>query len=111
MAAAALGQTLDVFYLVRAVTPGKYVVPGFLDMHYHALEAVDRPPTYWPLMIGNGVTGFREMSGSSPLLERGRQYRQEYHFLMRIRGEHICEVREYLDTLHVHDVWVAKDPP
>lgn len=28
VAAAALGQTLDVFYLVRAVTPGKYVVPA-----------------------------------------------------------------------------------
>lgn len=28
VAAASLGQTLDVFYLVRAVTPGKYVVPA-----------------------------------------------------------------------------------
>ncbi len=28
---------------------GKYAVPGFLDMHAHALAAADRRPPFWPL--------------------------------------------------------------
>lgn len=61
----------------RIDASGKYVVPGFLDMHFHALEAADRPTTYWPLMVANGITGYREMSGSVALLERGRQLNRE----------------------------------
>lgn len=52
---------------------GKYVVPGFLDMHNHTLQAVDQQPTYWPLMIANGITGVREMSGSAAAIQRARQ--------------------------------------
>ena len=37
----------------------------------------------------------------------GRLYRQEYHFLMEFRQGQICAVREYLDTQHAHDVWLA----
>ena len=56
---------------------GKYVVPGFLDMHTHAMAAVDQQPTYWPLMIANGVTGIREMGGSAALITRARQLNVE----------------------------------
>lgn len=56
---------------------GKYAVPGFLDMHAHALATADRRPPYWPLMIANGITGFREMSGSVELLERGKRLNKE----------------------------------
>ena len=52
---------------------GKYVVPGFLDMHEHSMAAVDSQPTYWPLMVANGVTGVREMGGSAALIARARQ--------------------------------------
>jgi uncharacterized protein len=45
---------------------------------------------------------------SSGDLKNGRQYRQEYHFLMELREGKICAVREYLDTQHAHDVWVAE---
>ena len=44
---------------------------------------------------------------SSGDLKNGRRYRQEYHFLMEFRDGMICAVREYLDTQHAHDVWVA----
>jgi ketosteroid isomerase-like protein len=37
----------------------------------------------------------------------GRAYRQQYHLLMEFRDGRICRVREYLDTQHAHDVWVA----
>jgi uncharacterized protein len=44
---------------------------------------------------------------SSGNLKNGRQYRQEYHMLMQLRDGRICAVREYLDTQHAHDVWIA----
>lgn len=40
-------------------------------------------------------------------LRNGRQYRQCYHFLMEFRAGKICAVREYLDTQHAYDVWMA----
>ena len=33
--------------------------------------------------------------------------RQQYHMLMEFRDEKIASVREYLDTQHAYDVWVA----
>ena len=45
---------------------------------------------------------------SSGDLKNGRQYRQEYHFLMEFKDGRICAVREYLDTHHAHDVWIAQ---
>ena len=37
------------------------MVPGYLDMHAHTVAFADSQPTYWPLLIANGVTGIREM--------------------------------------------------
>ena len=45
---------------------------------------------------------------SSGDLKNGRKYRQEYHFLFEFSDGKICAVREYLDTLHAHDVWIAE---
>ena len=41
-------------------------------------------------------------------LKNGRRYRQRYHFLIEFRAGKICAVREYLDTQHAHDVWLAR---
>ena len=50
---------------------GKFLVPGFLDMHAHCLE--DKEPSgTLALMLANGVTGFRQMSGSDRLLQQRR---------------------------------------
>lgn len=46
---------------------GKYVVPGFSDMHVHVLEQGHVGESL-SLMLANGVTGFRQMSGSLELL-------------------------------------------
>jgi imidazolonepropionase-like amidohydrolase len=46
---------------------GRFVVPGFNDMHAHNLNT-DSPETSLPLMLANGVTGFRQMAGSPELL-------------------------------------------
>ncbi len=48
---------------------GKYVVPGYNDMHSHVLELQD-PSGSLALMLAEGVTGFRQMSGSPALLAR-----------------------------------------
>ena len=44
---------------------------------------------------------------SSGDLKNGRRYRQQYHFRMEFRDGKISAVREYLDTQHAHDVWLA----
>jgi len=43
---------------------------------------------------------------SSGDLRNGRQYRQQYHFLISFRDGKIALVREYLDTHHAFDVWI-----
>ena len=56
---------------------GKYLVPGYLDMHTHAMTAADQQPGPWPLLIANGITGIREMGGSAALIQRARQLNAE----------------------------------
>jgi imidazolonepropionase-like amidohydrolase len=51
---------------------GKFVVPGYLDMHAHSLQSNDVEGSL-TLMLANGITGFRQMAGSPELLEARRQ--------------------------------------
>jgi imidazolonepropionase-like amidohydrolase len=52
---------------------GKYVVPGFLDMHVHTVDSPITPAVVagqpssgdFQLLVANGVTGVRQMSGSA----------------------------------------------
>ena len=46
---------------------GKFVVPGFLDMHAHILEETHAQSSL-DLMLAHGITGWRQMSGSPALL-------------------------------------------
>ena len=46
---------------------GKYLIPGLLDMHAHPLTEKN-PVGDLELMLANGITGFRQMSGSAQLL-------------------------------------------
>jgi ketosteroid isomerase-like protein len=32
----------------------------------------------------------------------GRPYHNRYHILLRVRGGSVCEIHEYMDTLHVY---------
>jgi imidazolonepropionase-like amidohydrolase len=57
--AAIAGQVVD--------AAGRYLVPGFADMHAHPLGAGD-PSGRLELMLAYGITGFRQMSGSPRLL-------------------------------------------
>ena len=52
---------------------GKYVVPGFLDMHAHAVDTATLHPSFFPLLIANGVTGFREESVTPANIELGKK--------------------------------------
>jgi len=52
---------------------GKYLVPGFSDMHTHVMQAADSTPSFWPQMIANGVTSFREMAGSAAEVARAKK--------------------------------------
>ncbi|GGF22565.1 amidohydrolase family protein [Subtercola lobariae] len=50
-------------------TGGAFVVPGYNDMHAHALELAD-PSGAHELMLAFGITGYRQMSGSAALLAK-----------------------------------------
>jgi imidazolonepropionase-like amidohydrolase len=50
---------------------GKFVTPGFNDMHSHVLELAN-PSGALALMLAEGVTGFRQMSGSPERLAERR---------------------------------------
>lgn len=51
---------------------GKYLVPGFLDMHVHSMQEPD-PRNSLAMLLAHGVTGIRQMAGAPELLERRRQ--------------------------------------
>lgn len=55
----------------RIDASGLFVVPGYNDMHSHVLE-LDDPSGALALMLAEGVTGFRQMSGSPALLAKRR---------------------------------------
>ena len=55
----------------RVDATGKFVVPGYNDMHSHVLN-LDDPSGALALMLADGVTGYRQMSGSPERL-RERQ--------------------------------------
>lgn len=50
---------------------GKYAVPGYLNMHMHVLGD-EKTPEVMSLLLANGVTGFRQMSGSADQLKEWR---------------------------------------
>lgn len=54
---------------------GKYVVPGYLDMHTHSVPpAVFQKAPHWSLFLANGVTGIRDMAGAPPLIAAAKQF-------------------------------------
>jgi hypothetical protein len=50
----------------------RFLVPGFVDMHAHPLN-LDDPTPELRLMLAFGITGYRQMSGTSALLRRRRE--------------------------------------
>lgn len=56
---------------------GAYVVPGYNDMHAHPLNDPD-PRRNLQLMLANGITGYRQMSGAPPLLAARRAGRLDF---------------------------------
>ena len=47
---------------------GKFVVPGFLDMHTHLLQEQHAPELSSALMLAHGITGIRQMAGTTEML-------------------------------------------
>lgn len=60
---------------VRSVDgQGQYLVPGYLDMHTHALPNPALANSDLSVLLAKGVTGLREASGSPQLLAMARQH-------------------------------------
>ena len=51
---------------------GRFLIPGLVDMHVHALWDLSVPPAFLPLFVANGVTTVRDMGGLLPLLPATR---------------------------------------
>lgn len=67
--ASGVGQEID--------GSGQYLVPGFLDMHVHAVDEAHHHPGLWKLFLAHGVTGVRQMSGSPQTLALARRSNAE----------------------------------
>ncbi|WP_077037301.1 amidohydrolase family protein [Pelomonas sp. KK5] len=53
---------------------GKFLVPGYLDMHVHSVPAAFGPAPALNLMLAHGITGVRQMNGSPELVRAARQF-------------------------------------
>ncbi len=49
---------------------GRFLVPGFLDMHTHVLQQEHAIEASSALMIAHGITGIRQMAGSTEMLRK-----------------------------------------
>jgi len=78
---------------------GKYIVPGYLDMHAHVVDGADAKVPPWALLIANGITGFRQMSGSPDLLARGQRLRQDVAAEIVVAPEPLVLVGRLFNTL------------
>ena len=66
-----IGSKPDATGARRIDVTDRFIVPGYNDMHSHVLELAD-PSGALALMLAEGVTGFRQMSGSPALLAKRR---------------------------------------
>ena len=48
---------------------GRYLVPGYMDMHVHSMEQPD-PRENSAVLLAHGITGIRQMAGTPALLEK-----------------------------------------
>ncbi len=62
---AAAGSVTAADAAQRVDGAGRFVVPGYNDMHAHNLNTAS-PETSLPLMLASGVTGFRQMAPALP---------------------------------------------
>ena len=51
---------------------GRFLIPGLIDMHVHALWDPSVPPVFLPLFVAHGVTTVRDMGGVLDLLPATR---------------------------------------
>mgnify|MGYP001097783966 CR=1 FL=1 len=52
---------------------GRFLVPGYVDMHAHPLNGARPDTDALALMLAHGITGFRQMAGSPQLLRSRRE--------------------------------------
>ncbi len=51
---------------------GRYLVPGFVDMHVHSMEQT-HPEDNSAVLLAHGITGVRQMAGTPELLARRKR--------------------------------------
>ncbi len=56
---------------------GKFVIPGFLDMHTHSMQDPS-PGNALSMLLSYGITGTRQMAGTPALLQQRREGKLDY---------------------------------
>jgi hypothetical protein len=86
---------------------GKYVVPGYLDMHMHVIDQ-GNPAAALAIMLTNGITGFRQMSGSPELLqlrkEHGLPLQEQQPALLAMPGSVLTPVNTHSKKAAIENV-------
>jgi ketosteroid isomerase-like protein len=91
----------------RSPAAGVYQKDRIAKLFHAMVKQLEHGLTMTPtsaIAEGNRVAIEHVSSGD---LKNGREYRQEYHMVMEFRDGKIAAVREYLDTQHAFDVWIA----
>ena len=97
--------------------PDKVKVSGTRDMTQIArfLKNVHRgfPEGLQAEILGVTAEGERVAveASSTARMSNGEPYSNRYHFLVKVRGGRVAEMREYLDTHTAYEVQLASSPP
>ncbi|MDX2286959.1 MAG: amidohydrolase family protein [Bacteroidia bacterium] len=57
---------------------GKYIIPGFWDMHVHVCWKDHLDESVFPVLLSYGITGVRDMGGSADILNRFKQQLRDH---------------------------------
>jgi ketosteroid isomerase-like protein len=93
----------DLEWWVAGTTPfsGTMTKPVMRQQYIQTLEIVETPMKVTPLeWVIDGDTAAVEAE-SYMKLNNGRVYNNLYHFKIRLKGDKIYRVKEYLDTQHL----------
>ena len=99
-------------YWIAGSTPGisgTYTKPEMLALLQQVTGVYKQGALHiWPVsMIGEGELLAVEAEATAEL-HNGRVYHNYYHFLFEIEGDRIKRIREYFDTQHVVDTFIAE---
>lgn len=96
----------DATWWVAGTMPisGTYSKPQFAELLGGVLDTCTGPIKITPKVFTAQDDRVAVEAESYTETLTGRIYNNHYHFLVRVRGQQVCSVKEYLDTMHTNAV-------